>query len=253
MRGRRLDWLLRIRSFLVLVTLGFSIQHITWCWIGESLSLKIPKNTQSKIIFFSLSLASKYGTLRYTSSRPSHFKIHSRQKDFPCSTYSRSYSRSCCGFRNRDIHQSDANSRLTHRKCSRFPIPHPRTSPSDSHPCNFACIWYARNLVLCGMNLNNNASLAQSQYYIRGKDSVGVRFGNHILLIISFLLIIREVFSVATVNNAAKQDNERFWYPLISLPEILVVMLYITPGLVPRRDELRQQQTTSEDKKMAEA
>ena len=103
------------------------------------------------------------------------------------------------------------------------------------------------------MNLNNNASLAQSQYYIRGKDSVGVRFGNHILLIISFLLIIREVFSVATVNNAAKQDNERFWYPLISLPEILVVMLYITPGLVPRRDELRQQQTTSEDKKMAEA
>ena len=53
MRERRLDWLLRIKSFLVLVTLGFSIQHITWCWIGESLSLKISKNTQSKITSFS--------------------------------------------------------------------------------------------------------------------------------------------------------------------------------------------------------
>ena len=37
----------------MLVTLGFSIQHIIWCWIGESLSLKIFKNTQSKIIIFS--------------------------------------------------------------------------------------------------------------------------------------------------------------------------------------------------------
>jgi len=83
----------------------------------------------------------------------------------------------------------------------------------------------------------------QSQYYIRGKDSLGIRYGNFILLIISFLLIIREVFSVATVTNAAKQDNEHLWYPFIALPEILVVMLYVTPGLVPKRDELQQHST----------
>ena len=86
-------------------------------------------------------------------------------------------------------------------------------------------------------------SPGQSQYYIRGKDSLGIRYGNFILLIISFLLIIREVFSVATVTNAAKQDNEHLWYPFIALPEILVVMLYVTPGLVPKRDELQQHST----------
>ena len=156
------------------------------------------------------------------------------------------------GFRNRD---TNAKSRLIHHKYGHFPIPHPRTSPSDSHPCNFACIWYARNLVLCGMTLNNNASLAQSQYYIRGKDSVGVRFGNHILLVISLLLVIREVFSIATVKKTRKQYDEHLWYPLISLPEVLIVILYITPGLVPRREELQQhhaaqQQTTTEYKEM---
>jgi len=86
---------------------------------------------------------------------------------------------------------------------------------------------------------------AQSQFYIRGKDSIGIRHGNYILLLISFLLLTREVFSIATVKNAAKQDNEHFWYPFISLPEILVVKLYVTPGLVPKRDELQQYTATA--------
>ena len=104
------------------------------------------------------------------------------------------------------------------------------------------------------MNLNNPSSPAQSQYYIRGKKSAGVRFGNHILLVISILLIIREVFSVATVNEIIQvldSDYEHSWYPLIPLPEILAVILFITPGLVPRREELQQhheaqQHTTTE-------
>jgi len=90
-----------------------------------------------------------------------------------------------------------------------------------------------------------------SQYYIRGKDSYGIRYGNHILLLISLLLLIREVFSISTVKNLAKQDNEHFWYPFIALPEVLVVILYITPGLVPKRDEIDQYtatHTTPEDK-----
>jgi hypothetical protein len=85
-----------------------------------------------------------------------------------------------------------------------------------------------------------NPSPGQSQYYIRGKDSLGIRYGNYILLIISFLMIIREVFTVATVTNTTQEYNEHLWYPLIALPEILVVILYLTPGLVPRRDELLQ-------------
>jgi len=81
---------------------------------------------------------------------------------------------------------------------------------------------------------------AQSQYYTRGKDSLGIRYGNHILLIISALLMIRELFLISTVTNTAKQYNEHFFYPLVALPEILVVILYTTPGLVPRRAELQE-------------
>jgi len=81
---------------------------------------------------------------------------------------------------------------------------------------------------------------AQSQYYIRGKDSLGIRYGNYILLIISVLLMIRELFLISTVTDAAKQYNEHFFYPLVALPEILVVILYTTPGLVPRRSELQE-------------
>lgn len=59
-----------------------------------------------------------------------------------------------------------------------------------------------------------------------------------ILLVISLLLLVREIFTTATVNNALKQNNEHFWYPLYALPEILAVTLYTAPGLVPPRSEL---------------
>jgi len=96
----------------------------------------------------------------------------------------------------------------------------------------------------------------KSQYYIRCKDSLGIRYGNYILLVISFLLIIRELFSIATVKNTAKLYNEHLWYPLLALPEVLAVILYLTPGLVPRRDELQQHsaaQTTPQEKTYATA
>lgn len=92
--------------------------------------------------------------------------------------------------------------------------------------------------VLHTIHLSRTRISEQSQYYMRGKDSLGVRHGNHILLVVSLLLLLREIFATATVTNATKQENEHFWYPLISLPEILVVLLYTIPGLVPRRDEL---------------
>lgn len=99
--------------------------------------------------------------------------------------------------------------------------------------------------------LTNDISPGHSQYYTRSKDSLGIQYGNYILVITSILLIIREVFSVATVTNTAQLYNEHLWYPLIALPEILVVILYVTPGLVPRRDELQHHtaaQNTRQDK-----
>ncbi|KAF8809297.1 hypothetical protein BYT27DRAFT_7187992 [Phlegmacium glaucopus] len=79
---------------------------------------------------------------------------------------------------------------------------------------------------------------ARSQYYVGSKGSIGVRYGNYILVIISLLLLVREAFAIATVKNSAKQNNEHFWYPLLAVPEILAVILFTTPGLVPRQDEV---------------
>jgi hypothetical protein len=78
----------------------------------------------------------------------------------------------------------------------------------------------------------------QIKYYKQGKDFLGVRYGNYILLVISLLLVIRESFATATVSNSAKQDNEHFWYPFLAVTEFVVVVLFSTPGLVPRQDEV---------------
>ena len=59
-----------------------------------------------------------------------------------------------------------------------------------------------------------------------------------ILLLIAVLLLMREAFLVATFDNLTKQLNEAFWYPLVALPELLAVILYSTPGLVPTKAEL---------------
>ncbi|KAH9483427.1 hypothetical protein JR316_0002894 [Psilocybe cubensis] len=74
--------------------------------------------------------------------------------------------------------------------------------------------------------------------YLEGQKSLGKKHGLIILLGISALLLVREGFSLATISSSTKQDNEHLWYPLLALPEILAVVLYATPGLVPKRDEL---------------
>lgn len=66
----------------------------------------------------------------------------------------------------------------------------------------------------------------------------GARHGIYILCLISLLLLARQAFFVATVNNAAKQNDENLWYPLAVLPELFSVVLFSVPGLVPSRAEL---------------
>ena len=65
-----------------------------------------------------------------------------------------------------------------------------------------------------------------------------MRNGVYILLLVAALLLVREAFAMATVNDLLKQTNEHFWYPLLAVPEIIAVALYATPGLVPPRSEL---------------
>ncbi|KAF8166171.1 hypothetical protein BJ912DRAFT_913804 [Pholiota molesta] len=74
----------------------------------------------------------------------------------------------------------------------------------------------------------------------RPNESFGSRNAMTILLAVSLLLIVREGFSTATMTNALKQNNEHFWYPLMAVPEVLVVLLLSLPGLVPRKEEMQQ-------------
>jgi hypothetical protein len=52
-------------------------------------------------------------------------------------------------------------------------------------------------------------------------------------------MLVREFFLTATINDAAKQNNERLWYPLVALPEFLAVICYSVSGLVPTRAALK--------------
>jgi len=77
----------------------------------------------------------------------------------------------------------------------------------------------------------------------RGEHRMGTQYGAYILCVIALLLLVREIFATATIENLKQQNNEHLWYPLYALPEILAVGLYATPGLVPPRSELPQYQT----------
>ncbi|KIL68435.1 hypothetical protein M378DRAFT_881936 [Amanita muscaria Koide BX008] len=61
----------------------------------------------------------------------------------------------------------------------------------------------------------------------------GAKNGSIVLLVISLLLLTREVFTAATLGNTAVYQNEHFWYPLVALPELIAVALYLVPGLFP--------------------
>ncbi|KAF8168762.1 hypothetical protein BJ912DRAFT_862467 [Pholiota molesta] len=74
----------------------------------------------------------------------------------------------------------------------------------------------------------------------RPNESFGSRNAMTILLAVSLLLLVREGFSTATMTNALKQNNEHFWYPLMAVPEVLIVVLLSLPGLVPRKEEMQQ-------------
>ncbi|KZT72459.1 hypothetical protein DAEQUDRAFT_763158 [Daedalea quercina L-15889] len=75
-----------------------------------------------------------------------------------------------------------------------------------------------------------------------GLTHVGGTYGVFVLLAIAVLLLAREAFYGATVANTAQQTNEHLWYPLSAMTELLAVMLFAVPGLVPARDELPQEE-----------
>ncbi|KAF7353407.1 hypothetical protein MSAN_01529700 [Mycena sanguinolenta] len=74
------------------------------------------------------------------------------------------------------------------------------------------------------------------------RRSWGDQHGRYLLLIISILMLVREGFLTATINNSTKQNDERLWYPLVALPEFGAVICYAVSGLVPTRKALKEAQ-----------
>ncbi|KAJ7894099.1 hypothetical protein B0H13DRAFT_2036800, partial [Mycena leptocephala] len=66
----------------------------------------------------------------------------------------------------------------------------------------------------------------------------GDRNGRYLLCLISLLMLVREVFLMATLNSA-RQNQESLWYPLVALPELLAVGCYSVSGPVPTRAALK--------------
>ncbi|TFK68652.1 hypothetical protein BDN72DRAFT_841538 [Pluteus cervinus] len=93
---------------------------------------------------------------------------------------------------------------------------------------------YTKHEILAARNDDSNSEK---------QKPLGATHGGYILCAISVLLLIREAFAVATVGNIAKSGNEHLWYPLVAVPEILAVILYAAPGLVPPRSDLNQGQS----------
>jgi uncharacterized membrane protein AbrB (regulator of aidB expression) len=68
--------------------------------------------------------------------------------------------------------------------------------------------------------------------------SVGYTHGIRILLVAGLILVVREVFYAATMNNIAKQEEEKLFYPFSAGTELVVVLMFAIPGLVPPKQRL---------------
>jgi len=87
------------------------------------------------------------------------------------------------------------------------------------------------------------AEKRSTESYKRHNEQIGQKHGSLILCAISVLLLIREIFATATMSNLARQNNEHLWYPFVALTELVAVVCYATPGLVPSRAEMRKYET----------
>ncbi|KAE9408495.1 hypothetical protein BT96DRAFT_914052 [Gymnopus androsaceus JB14] len=67
-------------------------------------------------------------------------------------------------------------------------------------------------------------------------SSFGATHASILYGIISLLLLIREIFTVATLSNISEANNEHLWYPLVALPEFLCVIIFAIPGVIPSRE-----------------
>lgn len=73
----------------------------------------------------------------------------------------------------------------------------------------------------------------------------GMRHAIHILCVVSILLIVREAFFTATIGNIKQAGNEHLWYPLAATSELLCIILYAAPGLIPPKTDDKEMEAVN--------
>lgn len=69
-------------------------------------------------------------------------------------------------------------------------------------------------------------------------SSLGQVHGMKILLFTGLFLALREAFYVATLNNIPRQQEEKLFYPFAAGTELIAVLTFLIPGIVPPKHEL---------------
>lgn len=91
--------------------------------------------------------------------------------------------------------------------------------------------------------------------------AIGQSHHHLILTIIALLLLLRTIFYTVTVHERSqgkstslssfsrgKQSNEKLWYPLAALAELLVALLFLVPALVPVRSLIAKHRAAQGEK-----
>ncbi|KAH8822847.1 hypothetical protein DL96DRAFT_320129 [Flagelloscypha sp. PMI_526] len=67
-----------------------------------------------------------------------------------------------------------------------------------------------------------------------------------LFVIISALILVREAYMTATMDNTSARTNEAYWYPLSEVPAILCIFLYAVVGLFRRRSSEENEEEAKE-------
>lgn len=69
-------------------------------------------------------------------------------------------------------------------------------------------------------------------------SSLGQLHGMKILLFTGLFLAVREAFYAVTLNNIPRQQEEKLFYPFAAGTELIAVLTFLIPGIVPPKHEL---------------
>ncbi|EIN13118.1 hypothetical protein PUNSTDRAFT_139777 [Punctularia strigosozonata HHB-11173 SS5] len=81
--------------------------------------------------------------------------------------------------------------------------------------------------------------IASSMSLESEQRTFGARHASRLLAVITVLILIREVFFIATSSSFSTQNKEVLWYPLSASTEYIALAVFSIQGLLPTRAQLK--------------